>query len=166
MYTPWQDFKQFIGLQGFELIRERPYDLANWPRNYRPSVLIAGHREKFLLLHAVSMRHERSEVFNAGKIVGCLDLGPNPSQETLEVFWQLNCTWGKATRGTYFFSLNLAFNSWLNTLAIIEQCAKLVPWVGLFKAINIGAPGEEASLHEQWWTFRQAAPSWVRAFIQ
>lgn len=168
MYTPWQNFQQFVGLQGFELIGERQYKLNdNVPQRYWPSVLLAGHREKFLLLHARSVMNEATRVFYGGKVIGCLDMGQNPSNEALEALWRLHSIWDRSTHnGTHFFSLNLSFDNAFETLAIIEQHATLVPWVGLSKCIDIGGFGEEDSRFERWWSFKQTAPSWVRAFIQ
>lgn len=164
MSDSWKDFVEAIKGYGFEIIVQRRFErsIPGWKTDY-PEFLIAAHRQKFLLLSAVSyVGYPNREIINSGRVYGNLeasgDLTPDQEQAV-----------EGASRGFADFGFEFSYDVRHDPIGFLNRLEKV------FKFAKWNNPNrflwliDDSQNPDSWKEARDeflaGAPEWIRDFI-
>lgn len=168
----WKEFLEIIAEYGFEIvvIRQFAYDGGGYDSKVEyPTLIIAAHRTKKLLLHATSYISCGSERLNNGNVYGAIDKEELTFEEYCQALDGVDAQDAYDGEGTKGFEIDARYGL-ISKLELLEGQVQFVDWHQqdrfLWLLDYVEAKVKEGDLYqERRDEFLATAPSWVRDFI-
>lgn len=167
MSTLWNDFLKSIQSYGFEIVQRRRFKYQSGnkvDKVVQPELIIAAHRQKFLLLSATSYFIGDVERLNSGNVYGTISaLGEKLNNSQIRAL--INCGGGgNPLRREFFFNAQVIDP--ISKLEEISQVFEYVKWNDSNRFLwLVDYRDNSGSWLKARNKFIRHAPEWVRDFI-